>query len=286
MPIEQIDADGNVLWMHQDQLGSVRALTDEGGRVAATQTFEAFGAPAETTGTASTPFGFAGEYTDAETGFAYLRARYYDPATAQFLTRDPLVALTQDSYGYGGSSPTNLTDPTGLLTVDVSVLAPVLCNPLLIGGAGLVLDALNNVTEGLVLRASVLGRLLRGADDPAVRSYAAKLLPGAGRLARNPLVSGLARGAGRALPVVGAGIEAVGHLANGDSVARTAAKTTGSLVFGTAGGAAGGFLCGTATVATLGLGAASCPVLVGGLGAAGAWAGGKLGEIASNLFDW
>ena len=33
------------------------------------------------------------EYTDAETGLIYLRNRYYDPATAQFLTRDPVTAI-------------------------------------------------------------------------------------------------------------------------------------------------------------------------------------------------
>jgi RHS repeat-associated protein len=59
-------------------------------------------------------FGYAGEYTDAETGFTYLRARYYDPATAQFLTRDPLEAITTDPYNYAANNPTTLTDPTGL----------------------------------------------------------------------------------------------------------------------------------------------------------------------------
>jgi len=38
-------------------------------------------------------------YTDAETGFVYLRARYYDPTTGQFISRDPLVALTGSAYG-------------------------------------------------------------------------------------------------------------------------------------------------------------------------------------------
>jgi RHS repeat-associated protein len=33
------------------------------------------------TGSVNTPFGYAGEYTDSETGFLYLRARYYDPAS-------------------------------------------------------------------------------------------------------------------------------------------------------------------------------------------------------------
>lgn len=54
------------------------------------------------------------QYTDAETGFQYLRARYYDPATGQFLTRDPIEAQTREAYGYVGGNPLNETDPTGL----------------------------------------------------------------------------------------------------------------------------------------------------------------------------
>ena len=44
----------------------------------------------------------------------YLRARYYDPATAQFLARDPLVGLTHQAYGYVGDDPLNGTDPSGM----------------------------------------------------------------------------------------------------------------------------------------------------------------------------
>lgn len=53
-------------------------------------------------------------YTDAETGFTHLRARYYDPATGQFVSRDPLAALTGSAYGYTDGNPLNGTDPLGL----------------------------------------------------------------------------------------------------------------------------------------------------------------------------
>jgi len=65
-----------------------------------------------TTGT-TTPFGYAGQYTDPATGLQYLRARYYDPATQQFLTVDPLLAQTEQAYAYAGGSPTNGSDPSG-----------------------------------------------------------------------------------------------------------------------------------------------------------------------------
>jgi hypothetical protein len=46
--------------------------------------------------------------------YSYLRARYYDPQTAQFLTRDPLEAPTQQPYQYAHGDPLDETDPTGM----------------------------------------------------------------------------------------------------------------------------------------------------------------------------
>ncbi len=43
-----------------------------------------------------------------------MRARTYDPATAQFLTQDPLEAITREPYSYAGDDPLNYSDPTGL----------------------------------------------------------------------------------------------------------------------------------------------------------------------------
>ncbi len=67
-----------------------------------------------TTPTATiTRFGYAGQYTDP-TGLIYLRARYYDPTSAQFLTIDPLQATTYNPYGCTGGNPLQFTDPSGL----------------------------------------------------------------------------------------------------------------------------------------------------------------------------
>jgi RHS repeat-associated protein len=113
LPLEQIDRAGVVTWFHHDQLGSTRTLTSTSGAVVGTATYDAYGNLTASTGKLS-PFGFSGEYTDAETGFVYLRARYYDPATGQFLSRDPLVALTHAPYSDASGNPLNLSDPSGL----------------------------------------------------------------------------------------------------------------------------------------------------------------------------
>jgi RHS repeat-associated protein len=62
-------------------------------------------------------FGYAGKYTDPESDLIYLRARYYDPASQQFLTRDPLAAFSETPYSYAGGNPVNATDPTGELPI-------------------------------------------------------------------------------------------------------------------------------------------------------------------------
>ena len=103
-----------VLFYQTDQLGTTRLLTDGAGVVRGSFSYDAYGNSVGSTGSYSTPLNYAGQYRDAEFGLIYLRARYYDPATGQFLSRDPMVASTRSPYGYVGGNPLNGTDPTGL----------------------------------------------------------------------------------------------------------------------------------------------------------------------------
>ena len=54
--------------------------------------YDPYGKQLTSTGTSTHPFKYAGQYTDAS-GLQYLRARYYDPATAQ----NPLDAQTREA---------------------------------------------------------------------------------------------------------------------------------------------------------------------------------------------
>jgi len=116
VPLEQIDGGGHVLSYYHDQLGSTRVLRDGSGAAVATYTYDPYGTLTASTGSVTTPFGYAGQYTDAETGLQYLRARYYDPATAQFIARDQLVNITGQPYAYATDDPVNANDPSGLLS--------------------------------------------------------------------------------------------------------------------------------------------------------------------------
>ena len=114
LPIEQIDGTGGTSYYSHDQYGSTRVLSDSAGAVTATFSYTPYGALTGKTGTTDTPLRWNAQYQDTATGLYYLRARYYDPATTQFLTRDPLAALTQQSYGYAGDNPLTFVDPLGL----------------------------------------------------------------------------------------------------------------------------------------------------------------------------
>ena len=107
-----------VVWFHHDQLGSTRALTDGAGRLALNAGYDPYGnllgVATVNSEQVNTNLLFSGQYRDSETGLYYLRARYYDPTTGQFLSRDPAVAMTRSPYGYVGGNPLNASDPTGL----------------------------------------------------------------------------------------------------------------------------------------------------------------------------
>jgi RHS repeat-associated protein len=55
------------------------------------------------------------------TGFQYLRSRYYDPSTEQFLSVDPAINRTRQAYAYALNNPVNLADPSGLAPWDQAV---------------------------------------------------------------------------------------------------------------------------------------------------------------------
>ena len=115
LPLEQINAaTGAVAYYSHDQLGSTTALSDQNGHTLAGYTYDPYGRVTSPSAAVTNPFQYAGQYTDAETGLQYLRARYYDPNTGQFIIRDPVASITRAPYSYGADSPLNAIDPTGL----------------------------------------------------------------------------------------------------------------------------------------------------------------------------
>jgi RHS repeat-associated protein len=123
LPISRITA-GVASYHHHDQLGSTRILTNSSGEAIGTYRYGPNGALWKQTGT-GTQMGFAGQFRmGTENQLIYLRARTYDPVTAQFLTPDPLAAVSGETYGYAGANPINLTDPMGLIPMGCGCPTP------------------------------------------------------------------------------------------------------------------------------------------------------------------
>ena len=114
LPVEQISSSDTPAYFFHDQLGSTRLLTDRAGAVVATYSYDAYGYTTSASGSVDTAIRYAGAYFDEGAGLYYLLARTYDPATGQYLSRDPLAPITQAPYSYVGNDPLNAVDPMGL----------------------------------------------------------------------------------------------------------------------------------------------------------------------------
>jgi len=95
-----------------------RQMVDGAGAVVQRYDYSPFGRVVVVEGVDANPLQYTGEQWDGDAGLLYLRARWYDPATGRFLTRDPFPGLaalpqTQHPYVYVGNNPVNLTDPGG-----------------------------------------------------------------------------------------------------------------------------------------------------------------------------
>ena len=107
---------GNWYYYLADGLGSTMAIVDASDNSQKTYQFDVYGEVTVGSGSLSNEFDFAGQQTDA-TGLQYLRARYYDPATGTFLSRDPLAQSPLWvflGHLYAEGAPTLWSDPAGL----------------------------------------------------------------------------------------------------------------------------------------------------------------------------
>lgn len=98
--------------------GNVRFLTDAAGQITDTYDYDAFGNLINAAGGTINNYLYRGRQFDADLGLYYLRARYYNPATGRFLSRDPEPGdfadpATFHRYLYADSDPVDRIDPTG-----------------------------------------------------------------------------------------------------------------------------------------------------------------------------
>ncbi|MEA5620583.1 DUF4114 domain-containing protein [Cronbergia sp. UHCC 0137] len=114
---------------HADSLGSVRLLTDIAGNVANAYLYDPYGSVINQLEVQENAYKFTGEQFDSELENYYLRARYYNPATGRFVSRDPFAGflerpLSLNDYLYGEGNPINAIDPSGEVAL-IEYVAPL-----------------------------------------------------------------------------------------------------------------------------------------------------------------
>ncbi len=135
-------ADSNVLYLHDDHLGSTDVISKATGASFKTS-FDAWGNRRASTWngaptsddksaiTATTHRGFTGEEQLDNLNLIHLNGRVYDPVMGRFLSADPIVqdpyhSQSFNRYAYVWNNPLNATDPTGFAGEPVTSASPVI----------------------------------------------------------------------------------------------------------------------------------------------------------------
>lgn len=137
--IEELDASGNVkarnIWgnelLYREDLtsgqagyyyynghGDVTSVKRADGTVLNAYDYDIWGNILSSTESMSNPFKYTSEIYDEETGFYYLRARYYDPSIGRFINEDTYEGqidnpLSLNLYTYVHNNPLRYSDPSG-----------------------------------------------------------------------------------------------------------------------------------------------------------------------------
>ena len=139
-PLMQVSGQEK-FYFSRNQQYSITGATNAAGQIVERYAYTAYGetiilSPAGTprvTSSVGNPFTYTGRYNHTEVGLIYFRARYYNTATGEFISRDPLEYVNGMSL-YRGYFVPNGMDPSGLLSceeqcsITCGLSAAIACN--------------------------------------------------------------------------------------------------------------------------------------------------------------
>ena len=118
-----LERNGTTYYVGSDQVGSPRVVFTADGTVAKRIDYDAFGAATDQHPAFWLPIGFAGGLSDPDTGLVRFGLRDYDPAAGRFTAKDPsfFEGSPGNLYGYAGSDPISMRDPSGLFCIGATL---------------------------------------------------------------------------------------------------------------------------------------------------------------------
>ena len=126
MPVS-MSSNGMKYYLHYDQVGSLRAVSDTSGNIVKEVVYDTFGTiVSDSNPDFNVPFGFAGGLYDTDTKLTRFGYRDYDAYTGKWTAKDPIGFDGGDSnlYGYILQDPVNFVDIHGLKGGPLSELIP------------------------------------------------------------------------------------------------------------------------------------------------------------------
>ncbi|MGC1123219.1 MAG: RHS repeat-associated core domain-containing protein [Candidatus Methanofastidiosia archaeon] len=135
-----INQESNTFFFHKDRQGSNRVTTDDNKNIVSAAAYHPFGESSTEEG--SENYLFSGKEKDS-TGLYYFGARYYDPDTGRWISRDYSAGnmkepMSLNRYTYCYNNPLQYIDPDGLdpYSVDINGLVVLgVSNIPVVGGA-------------------------------------------------------------------------------------------------------------------------------------------------------
>jgi RHS repeat-associated protein len=128
-PLAALSSNGQVVFFHQDVLGSLIAVSDSNGRLLARYIYDAFGKVVEEVWQQlEYPPRFAGRPLDPRTGLYDMRSRHYDPDVGLYTGPNRWLGSIDDPatlapYVYARHNPLRYVEPTGYLAVEAQLQA-------------------------------------------------------------------------------------------------------------------------------------------------------------------
>jgi RHS repeat-associated protein len=126
--LAQIDGSGNIVYVHNSQVGAPQKITDPSRTLFWDQIIEPFGEVYSTpTSTTPTAWRFPGQYANANNSLSHNGARDYDSSIPGYVEAD-LIGLAGglNPTMYAGQNPTQWIDPSGKLPVSVVVVGGII----------------------------------------------------------------------------------------------------------------------------------------------------------------